>query len=1377
MSKVPIVNLSIANTGYLKIGNAELNETELTRILGLTGSSETVENGATGADGPVGPAGPTGTGGPAGPPGVTGVAGPAGTAGAAGPTGPAGISTTPGPVGPVGPTGVGIPGPTGTKGEIGTPFVIFESYTDNTTFLNALPNESNIGKFALVIEEGPNHGKLYIYKGTGGCGNVGSTGQWQYVTDISPLPITGPTGPDGVSNIAGPIGSTGIQGDRGHTGPAGPAGVRGQDGNDGQVGATGPQAGIFNIFRYYNTVYELENDNNGYPYNIGEHAIVVGSENNAGRVYVNVGVGNGGTDGYMDQWRFIIDITPAVIPGPAGGAGPTGLPGQDGQPGSAGTIGQDGQDGQDGTVGPTGADGLRGHTGEKGDDGQNGLDGPTGLDGPQGVTGPPTELFNYVAYFTYADPVDMPGSEYNVGDYALYQGNANYPGAIYRFVDVGNDGDAGQNNSWKLVSQIGQGSRGEQGPTGADGKVFKVFEYYASESALLTATGISDTHTNEHAIVSGQTGESNYGKLYVYLGNGNGSTGDSGQWKFVFDLSPDVIAGQDGSAGPAGPAGSIGPTGAAGNEGSSSIDYMTNSIYNSNSTEINDKLYIAYGQLNGGSDTVYYMSKVKEPETTSSYRWRYTATNPITDNDTFTIFDDWAIGPPVPTIQSYTSSPATYSEGEQNISNSPIATSSPTGYVISPATLTANTGLTFNTTTGIISGTVGQTKAGQYTYNITASNNNGSGTAYSITININDDAVNPIITYSIGGNSSASKTRVLYSLDSAETINLYSNVDSTWTVSPVFPSFITFNDTNVSSTKNIIITPQTGQTLANATYTITATNTDNESDTIIFDISINTALPVITGYDSVTNNEVDLYQGTSYSLNPIGNYLTGANNSFTIDRPTELTNETGLTFNTSTGNISGTAIDTNGVEYTYIVSHTSDEGTGNDFTIKITVLDNTPNPTIVYDPISYTGTVDTAFTITPSASSNITACTSSPTIPSGLTLNNDGTITGTPTVASVTTAYTITASNSDTPADTVDFTINITIEVAAVAAPNISYSGSPFTYTDGDPVTITSSNSGDAATWSISPSLGNSLSLDTNTGSITATNSSGTLPATSYTITATNSGGTDTATINITIEAVVVIYNGISSVTYIPSDYDTSMINGQVYFERSGNADHFVIKLPDHNNTSNSAYYYRNPTDSPTAITGFAVNNTETTTVAAMPSNYVSGLASIYELTSTPDQPVGQLYVGTMNLTIDGVVVNNKYLYVRVPDSASWDPNSHTVDSGVDYNIFSGYNKYRIVYLDALVSVTNSTPIDFTYSYTTSTNTIPPLPSNYASDTNINEGQLFIGYINSGDTTGIKIFIKLSDGFYYTPLNPQGDQSFSSSGDYNSDVFWKYPRT
>ena len=110
------------------------------------------------------------------------------------------------------------------------------------------------------------------------------------------------------------------------------------------------------------------------------------------------------------------------------------------------------------------------------------------------------------------------------------------------------------------------GPQGLQGATGADGKVFNVFGYYSNDTELLNATGIPDSRINEHAIVSGQTGESDHGKLYVYLGQNNGSTGLQSQWKYVFDLSPEAIEGPQGIIGDTGAQGIQGPTGEKGEE-------------------------------------------------------------------------------------------------------------------------------------------------------------------------------------------------------------------------------------------------------------------------------------------------------------------------------------------------------------------------------------------------------------------------------------------------------------------------------------------------------------------------------------------------------------------------------------------------------------------------------------------------------------------------------------------------------------------------------------------------------------------------------------------------------------------------------------------
>ena len=86
-------------------------------------------------------------------------------------------------------------------------------------------------------------------------------------------------------------------------------------------------------------------------------------------------------------------------------------------------------------------------------------------------------------------------------------------------------------------------------------------------------------------------------------------------------------------------------------------------------------------------------------------------------------------------------------------------------------------------------------------------------------------------------------------------------------------------------------------------------------------------------------------------------------------------------------------------------------------------------------------------------------------------------------------------------------------------APSIAYSGSPFTFTEGTAISsITPTNTGDSATWSISPSLPNGLNIDSSTGVISGTPTV-TASSASYVITATNSGGSDTATISLTVNA------------------------------------------------------------------------------------------------------------------------------------------------------------------------------------------------------------------------------------------------------------------
>jgi len=154
-------------------------------------------------------------------------------------------------------------------------------------------------------------------------------------------------------------------------------------------------------------------------------------------------------------------------------------------------------------------------------------------------------------------------------------------------------------------------------------------------------------------------------------------------------------------------------------------------------------------------------------------------------------------------------------------------------------------------------------------------------------------------------------------------------------------------------------------------------------------------------------------------------------------------------------------------------------------------------------------------------------CSISPSLPNGLVLNQGTcTISGTPTISGTNTTYNVTATSSTGVSKTGEFNLWVTM-----IAPNIAYSGSPFTFNKDVAISsITPSNSGDSATWSASPSLPSGLNIDSSTGVISGTPTA-TSSSASYVITATNSGGSDTATISITVNA-----QAPSDLTYAPEN-------------------------------------------------------------------------------------------------------------------------------------------------------------------------------------------------------------------------------------------------
>jgi hypothetical protein len=213
------------------------------------------------------------------------------------------------------------------------------------------------------------------------------------------------------------------------------------------------------------------------------------------------------------------------------------------------------------------------------------------------------------------------------------------------------------------------------------------------------------------------------------------------------------------------------------------------------------------------------------------------------------------------------------------------ASNSPTSFAIASGSLPS--GLTFNTSTGVISGT--PTSAGTYSFGIRASNAGGNSSTVSFSITIADAApVVPVISTPAGDLTSGT-VGASYSTTIAASNNPTSFTIETGSL----PSGLTLN----TSTGVISGIPTEAGTYS---FDIHASNADGNSPTVSFSITIADAASVVPVISTPEGDLTSGIVGSSYSTT-----IAASNNptSFTIETGSL---PTGLTLNTSTGVISGT---------------------------------------------------------------------------------------------------------------------------------------------------------------------------------------------------------------------------------------------------------------------------------------------------------------------------------------------------------------------------------------------------------------------------------------------------------------------------------------
>ena len=317
------------------------------------------------------------------------------------------------------------------------------------------------------------------------------------------------------------------------------------------------------------------------------------------------------------------------------------------------------------------------------------------------------------------------------------------------------------------------------------------------------------------------------------------------------------------------------------------------------------------------------------------------------------------------------------------------------------------------------------------------------------------------------------------------TLNASATNATSYTVSPALPAGLLLN----TATGAISGTPTLP--LASATYTVTATQ-GTCSATQGYTFAINCPTIVISPATFVSGT-----LGTSYSQTLTQTGLTGTATWFVSVG----TLPTGLSIAITTGVISGTPTIVGTFSFTINVTN----GTG---CIQTKVYSIVVCPTLVFGTTTASGaTVGTAYSLNAGVTGNTTTVIYGilPILPAGLSLNTTtGLISGTPTTATASASYIVTATQGTCNA--------IQSYTFAVACPNLAFAiGANYNGVVGTAYSLNAGVTGNTATviYGISPILPAGLSLNTTSGLINGTPTTATASA-SYTVTATQ--GTCSAT-------------------------------------------------------------------------------------------------------------------------------------------------------------------------------------------------------------------------------------------------------------------------
>ena len=364
------------------------------------------------------------------------------------------------------------------------------------------------------------------------------------------------------------------------------------------------------------------------------------------------------------------------------------------------------------------------------------------------------------------------------------------------------------------------------------------------------------------------------------------------------------------------------------------------------------------------------------------------------------------------------------------------------------------------------------------------------------------------------------------------------------TISPALPAGLSLNKvfstiTVGSSLYNNILLSITGSASVATpltSYKITVTDAFGLSATLSFSLSTATASVLTVTQAVPTKSETVGVVEAGYT--PVTASGGSGAITFTIAPPLP----TGFTLNASTGQITGTGSAASpATTYTVTVTDSGSPPQSKSATFSFSV-DSIPlvAKTVVPTKMLQQNIASTSFTpVTASGGTGTLTFTVSPTLPAGLTFSSVGEITGTATVPSASTAYTVTVKDSGAVPLTATATFTLTVDALTALTTTQVIPTTTLTKNALAPsfTPVTASGGFGTLTYAIAPALPTGLTFSTTTGAISGT-PTGTSSATTYTVTVTDQASqTSNKTFSLTVAATA-----LTSTLDIPSKIITSNV-------------------------------------------------------------------------------------------------------------------------------------------------------------------------------------------------------------------------------------------